>query len=59
MNMPRDERNEQAVNALQSAVLLAAELRVTLHEDLTTLGKLHAALQRAVAALREKGGQQS
>jgi len=53
----RDERNEEAVNALQAAVLLASELRVTLHDDLTTLGKLHAALQRAVAALREKGGQ--
>lgn len=53
----RDERNEEAVNALQSAVLLAGELRLTLHDDLTTLGKLHAALQRAVAALqREKGG---
>jgi hypothetical protein len=45
----RDQRNEQVVNALQSAVLLAGELRVTLHD-------LHAALQRAVAALREKGG---
>jgi hypothetical protein len=52
----RDDRIEEAVNALQSAVLLAGELRVTLHDDLTTLGKPHAALQRAVAALREKGG---
>jgi hypothetical protein len=53
----RDERIEAAVNALQTAILHAGHLQLTLHEDVTELGKLYAALQRAVAALqREKGG---
>ena len=55
----RDERTEEAANALQSAVLLTDDLRLTLHDDLTTVAKLRAALQRAPAALhglREKGG---
>jgi hypothetical protein len=54
----RDERTEEAANALQSAVLLTEDLRLTLHDDLTAVAKLRAALERAVAALRprEKGG---
>ncbi len=56
----RDERVEAAVNAMQEAALLTGYLRRTLTDNLTDLGKLHAAIARAAAALRpghdEKGG---
>jgi hypothetical protein len=55
----RDEQTEEAANALQAAILHADEMRLVAHDTLSTLGKLRAELQRAVAALhelREKGG---
>jgi hypothetical protein len=57
MNAPRDERAEAAVNALQEAALLSGHMRRTMSEQLSDLGKLHAALEKARAALQAgKGG---
>ena len=53
----RDERTEAAANALQTAALLSGHLRRTMTEHLADLGKLHAALEKARAALQAgKGG---
>lgn len=53
----RDERTEAAANALQTAALLSGHLRRTITENLADLGKLHAALETARAALQAgKGG---
>jgi hypothetical protein len=57
MNAPRDERAEAAVNALQEAALLSGYLRRLMTDQLSELGKLHAALEKARAALQAgKGG---
>ena len=56
----RDVQVETAVNALQEAALLTGYLRRCLTDNMTDLGKLDAAIERAAAALRpgrdEKGG---